>query len=242
MVSVIQAAEFQLLRLTQSRGVEKVLNLADLTWIESRAEANRARRHIVRSVLTAATHGAIREGDQIRRVGAPSPRPLSVPGRVQNVTPEHREGAPALLARVDPASQAARVARIADSVSTVDWTTEPSERDVLRSLSSGSGCRRPVVLDGILWKREDGPGRQHARPLSAADQTCSPSSARTSASTSPALVRAEGWITIERCLDCMGDVRLSEEYHGPPGACRCDHAPSWIFLGVAALHLEFTPQ
>jgi cytochrome P450 len=55
------------------------------------------------------------------------------------------------------------------------------------------------------------------------------------------LARAEGRISLERILDRMGDIRLSEEHHGPPGARRFDYEPTWILRGLTDLHLEFTP-
>jgi cytochrome P450 len=55
------------------------------------------------------------------------------------------------------------------------------------------------------------------------------------------LARAEGRVSIERILDRMGDIRLSEEHHGPPGARRFGYEPTWILRGLTELHLEFTP-
>jgi cytochrome P450 len=56
------------------------------------------------------------------------------------------------------------------------------------------------------------------------------------------LVRAEGRITLERVLDRLDDIRISEAHHGPADARRYDHTPSFILLGVDALHLEFRPR
>src|SRR3954463_14076902 len=55
------------------------------------------------------------------------------------------------------------------------------------------------------------------------------------------LARVEGRISIERILDRMRDIRLSEEHHGPAGARRFDYEPTWILRGLSQLHLEFTP-
>jgi cytochrome P450 len=55
------------------------------------------------------------------------------------------------------------------------------------------------------------------------------------------LARSEGRISIERILDRMHDIRLSEEHHGPPAARRFSYAPTWVLRGLTELHLEFTP-
>jgi cytochrome P450 len=55
------------------------------------------------------------------------------------------------------------------------------------------------------------------------------------------LARAEGRISIERILDRMRDIRLSDEHHGPPGDRRFDYEPTWILRGLHDLHIQFTP-
>jgi cytochrome P450 len=55
------------------------------------------------------------------------------------------------------------------------------------------------------------------------------------------LARAEGRVSLERILDRMRDIRLSEEHHGPPGARRFRYAPTWVLRGLEKLYLEFTP-
>jgi cytochrome P450 len=54
------------------------------------------------------------------------------------------------------------------------------------------------------------------------------------------LARAEGRISIERILDRLADIRLSEEHHGPPGARRFAYEPTWVLRGLHDLHIEFT--
>jgi cytochrome P450 len=56
------------------------------------------------------------------------------------------------------------------------------------------------------------------------------------------LARAEGRITIERLLDRMDDITISETEHGPAGARRYDYVPTYILRGVSRLHLEFEPR
>jgi cytochrome P450 len=55
------------------------------------------------------------------------------------------------------------------------------------------------------------------------------------------LARAEGKVAVERILDRMHDIRLSEEHHGTPGSRRFEYEPTWVLRGLSNLHLEWTP-
>jgi cytochrome P450 len=55
------------------------------------------------------------------------------------------------------------------------------------------------------------------------------------------LARAEGKVSLERILDRMRDIRLSDERHGPAGARRFRYEPTWVLRGLSELHLEFDP-
>jgi cytochrome P450 len=55
------------------------------------------------------------------------------------------------------------------------------------------------------------------------------------------LARAEARISIERLLERMGDIRISESAHGPAGERRYDYVPTYILRGLMRLQLEFTP-
>ena len=55
------------------------------------------------------------------------------------------------------------------------------------------------------------------------------------------LARVEARVSLERMLDRMRDIRLSQEHHGPPTARRFEYEPTWVLRGLHALHLEFTP-
>jgi cytochrome P450 len=55
------------------------------------------------------------------------------------------------------------------------------------------------------------------------------------------LARVEARVSLERILDRMHDIRLSEEHHGPATARRFEYEPTWVLRGLHALHLEFTP-
>jgi len=56
------------------------------------------------------------------------------------------------------------------------------------------------------------------------------------------LARAEGRVSIERILDRMSDIRISEAEHGPPNARRYKYVPTFILRGLTNLHLEFKPK
>ena len=47
------------------------------------------------------------------------------------------------------------------------------------------------------------------------------------------LARAEGRVSLERILDRMRDIRLSEEHHGPgPADRRFRYEPTWVLRGL----------
>ncbi|MGX9790801.1 cytochrome P450 [Mycobacterium sp. MMS18-G62] len=55
------------------------------------------------------------------------------------------------------------------------------------------------------------------------------------------LARAEGRISLNRILDRMTDITVSEEHHGPADDRRYTYEPTFIMRGLSELHLEFTP-
>jgi cytochrome P450 len=55
------------------------------------------------------------------------------------------------------------------------------------------------------------------------------------------LARVEARVSIERLLDRMDDIRISEAEHGPPGARRFAYDPMYILRGLTSLHVEYTP-
>jgi cytochrome P450 len=56
------------------------------------------------------------------------------------------------------------------------------------------------------------------------------------------LARAEGRVSIERLVDRMKDIGISEAEHGPPDARRYRYVPTFILRGLTNLYLEFTPK
>lgn len=55
------------------------------------------------------------------------------------------------------------------------------------------------------------------------------------------IARAEVRVSLERILDRMADIRLSEAEHGPPGDRRLTWDRTFLFRRLKELHLEFTP-
>ena len=56
-----------------------------------------------------------------------------------------------------------------------------------------------------------------------------------------ALARAEARISLNRLLDRLGDIRISETHHGAGDGRHYDWKPSFLLRGLEALHLEFVP-
>ena len=55
------------------------------------------------------------------------------------------------------------------------------------------------------------------------------------------LARAEARVSLERILDRMGDIRLSEDEHGPAGDRRFRWERTFLLRRLKELYLEFTP-
>lgn len=55
------------------------------------------------------------------------------------------------------------------------------------------------------------------------------------------LARREVTVSLERLLARMGNIRLSQAHHGPEGARRFRHEPTYVLNALAELHLEFDP-
>ena len=51
----------------------------------------------------------------------------------------------------------------------------------------------------------------------------------------------KGRISLNRILDRMTDIRISETSHGAAGARRYEYEPTFILRGLTELHLEFEP-
>src|ERR1700722_18380905 len=56
------------------------------------------------------------------------------------------------------------------------------------------------------------------------------------------LARVEGRVSIERILDRMSEIAISETQHGPSDGRRYTFEPTYILRGLSNLHLTFTPN
>ena len=56
------------------------------------------------------------------------------------------------------------------------------------------------------------------------------------------LARAEGRISLERILDRMENIAISEEHHGPAHDRRYTYEPTFIMRGLSELHITFTKK
>ncbi len=55
------------------------------------------------------------------------------------------------------------------------------------------------------------------------------------------LARAEARVSLNRLLDRLGDITISEAHHGSAGDRRFEYVPSFLLRGLQELHLEYTP-
>jgi cytochrome P450 len=53
------------------------------------------------------------------------------------------------------------------------------------------------------------------------------------------LARAEGRISMNRILDRMADIAISEAHHGPSNQRRYEYEPTFVLRGLRELHLNF---
>ena len=48
-------------------------------------------------------------------------------------------------------------------------------------------------------------------------------------------------MTINRMVDRMAHIQISEAKHGPPGQRSYRYEPTFLLRGLTELHIEFTP-
>ncbi len=56
------------------------------------------------------------------------------------------------------------------------------------------------------------------------------------------LARAESRVGVDRLLQRLGAIRISESAHGPADARRYEYVPAYLPRSLQSLHLEFNPR
>jgi cytochrome P450 len=98
-------------------------------------------------------------------------------------------------------------------------------------LVNGAANRDPRRFDNPTEAQLDRPNARDQLAFSRGAHSCLGSS----------LARAESRVTIERVLDRMDNIRISETHHGPAGDRRWEYLPTWLFRGLTELHLDYDP-
>jgi cytochrome P450 len=119
--------------------------------------------------------------------------------------------------------------RMARRTTTIGDTTIKAGMSVM--LMNGASNRDPRRFECPAEAQTDRPNARDHLAFSRGVHVCLGQS----------LARAEGRVTLERVLDRMADIKISEEKHGPAGARKWEYLPTWLFRGLTSLNLEFTP-
>jgi cytochrome P450 family 150 subfamily A5 len=119
-----------------------------------------------------------------------------------------------------------RLSRVATNIGGVDI---PAGSTVM--LLNGAANRDTRVFDDPATFDIDRKNARHHVAFGQGIHTCA----------GAPLARSEARISLERLLDRLGDIRISDAHHGRPGARRFDYLPTYMLRGVQRLHLEFTP-
>jgi cytochrome P450 len=119
--------------------------------------------------------------------------------------------------------------RLARRRTTLGGVDIPAGATVMLAISAIN--RDPLHFDGPNELRADRANAQDQVSFSRGTHSCLGQS----------LARAESRISLERIVDRMGDIRLSEHEHGPADRRRFEYSRTFTFRGLNNLHLEFTP-
>ncbi|MEX2256240.1 MAG: cytochrome P450 [Acidimicrobiia bacterium] len=98
-------------------------------------------------------------------------------------------------------------------------------------LHNGAANRDPRVFEHPTELRLDRANGRHHLGFGFGIHTC----------VGAPLARAEARISVQRILDRMADIRISEAEHGPPGERRYEYPAMYLLRGPERLFLEFTP-
>ena len=184
---------------------------------------------VIAVVRTATFLFAAGQETTARMLGA-ALRYLAEQPALQNELREHRDRIPGFIEEVlrmeSPVKADFRLARRRTTIGGVDI---PAGTPVM--LLNGAANRDPRRFECPAELRVDRVNAQSHIAFGRGEHACP----------GGPLARAEGRVSLERILDRMQDIRLSEEHHGPPSARRFAYTPTWVLRGLSQLHLEFTP-
>ncbi len=119
-----------------------------------------------------------------------------------------------------------RLARVSTTVGGVDI---PAGTTVM--LLNGAASRDPAWFDGPDRFDLDRPNARQHLAFGRGVHSCP----------GGPLARAEARVSVERLLDRLDDIRISQQHHGPASARRYSYVPTFILRGLTKLQLEFTP-
>jgi cytochrome P450 len=124
-----------------------------------------------------------------------------------------------------PVKTDSRMVRRATTVAGVDL---PAGTCV--SIFPGAANRDPRRFDAPNEFRVDRPNAMTHLSFGRGDHSCP----------GAPLARTEARVTVNRVLDRMSDISLSEEHHGPPGSRHFEYTPTFVLRGIEKLHLTYT--
>jgi cytochrome P450 family 150 subfamily A5 len=149
---------------------------------------------------------------------------------LQELLRDEPERIPAFLEEVlRIESQLTGTFRLARTTKTVGNVTMPAGSTVMLLL--GAANRDPAKFEEPTEFRVDRPNARQHVAFGHGVHTC----------VGAPLARAEARVAVERLLDRLADIRISDAAHGPAGARTFKHVPIYLVRALRDLHLDFTP-
>ena len=165
------------------------------------------------------------------RLLAASLRLLAEQPELQATLRDRRERIPNFVEEMlrieSPIKSHFRLTRVATSVGGVEL---PPGTTVM--LLPGAANRDPSQFECPAEFRADRPNARHHLAFGRGAHSCP----------GGPLARIEARVSLERILDRMTDIRISDAHHGLADDRHYDYSPDYILRGLTALHLEFTSR
>jgi cytochrome P450 len=165
------------------------------------------------------------------RLLAASLRLLAEQPELQATLRGHREGIPNFVEEMlrieSPIKSHFRLTRVATSIGGVELSPGTTVM-----LLPGAANRDPSRFECPAEFRADRPNARQHLAFGRGAHSCP----------GGPLARIEARVSLERILDRITDIRISEAHHGPDVDRHYEYSPDYILRGLTALHLEFTPR